>query len=121
MIKLLFYCLLLLNVCHMHWYEQRYNSVDWRLHSKTSRPFFVGKARRGVYTIKRGTQTLHSSTTQCLQTMGAEQDVFNLMQCHHCSSKQHLAHNCPVHQCTQCAEFGHDAQICKKNNDLVKQ
>lgn len=118
LLRTIFYCVLLLNICHMHWYDHRYNSLDWRLNSKTNRPFFVGKLRRGVYTIKRGNQTLQSSPTQCLQTMNCTDSTFNLLQCCQCASKQHPSVHCPLRQCTTCHEFGHVACVCKKTLNL---
>lgn len=109
-------------MCHVSMFEQCYTSKNWHMKSKVDRPFVIQgqkNTQRGVYTVKRGTQTLQYAPLLTSSTpMFHFYNMNNLMTCKNCSSKSHSLPLCPLLQCGRCNEFGHVLSICKKTLPL---
>ena len=113
------FCVLLLTMCHVALYEKRYLSDNWHVKSKVDRPYIVQgrkNVHKGVFTMRRGNQTLSSKGSGTLNNMASGHSVFmnNLIQCRHCQCRSHKVTQCPLLQCTRCLEFGHTTFYCKK-------
>ena len=113
--QVVFMCILLLTICHIHWFESCYDSTDWRRKCQVDRSLFVGNIKHGIYSVKRGSQCFAPSPTEVLQP-GQDQMLFqhNLLKCNHCKSRSHHIVTCPIVQCVKCNEFGHVSFSCKK-------
>jgi hypothetical protein len=114
MLRPILYSLLVLTMCHVCLFEECYFSTNWRLRSKVERPFMFGKHQHGVFTVKRGVQTLQGSSKQQIAAMQHTGNAYNLLFCRECTSKMHNTSQCPLLQCMKCHEFGHVASTCKK-------
>lgn len=113
------WCMLLLTMCHVAQFEQCYNSDNWHAKKKVDRPFVVpGKkcVQRGVFTMKRGKQTLSSACNVATQSMQSVSSVKmnSFLVCYFCKAKTHSVSRCPLLQCVRCHEYGHIATHCKK-------
>lgn len=112
-------CVLLLTMCHVALYEKRYSSDNWHVKSKVDRPYIVQgrkNVHKGVFTMKRGNQTLSLKVSGTLNNMASGHSVSmnNLIQCRYCQCRSHKVTQCPLLQCTRCLEFGHTTFYCKK-------
>lgn len=114
----IFLGVLLLTMCHITLFEQCYLSANWHMKSKVNRPFIVHgqkTSQRGVYTVKRGTQTLqHAPPVTSSTPMFHFYNMNSLLTCRNCSAKTHSVSHCPLLQCEGCREFGHVLSGCKK-------
>jgi hypothetical protein len=113
-------CVILLTMCHVHWFNQcytlSYTSSNWRVKSKVNRPLLVRRNRKGVFSIRRGTQSLQTIQTNTLLGMPHPGAEFNLLRCHLCLATCHSVVQCPLVECTKCHEFGHMSYLCKKKH-----
>jgi hypothetical protein len=112
-----FLCLVVLTMCHVHWFNQCYTSTNWRKKRLVGRPLHVGRHRKGSFTVKRGTQNLDPPNTQVVVSIPHTGSEYNLVKCHMCMSPCHTVVTCPLVLCTTCHEFGHMSYLCKKNID----
>jgi hypothetical protein len=113
-------CLLLLTMCHVCLFEQCYTSPKWHMKSKVDRPFVVKghqkNSHRGVFTMKRGTQTLQHSPVvpHMLATTQGVHHINSFISCTSCGSRSHQVTECPLLRCCHCSKFGHVSASCKK-------
>jgi hypothetical protein len=113
----IFFCTILLTMCHVTLYEGRYTSNNWHVKSKVDRPYFVkGFKKKGSFTVRRGTQTLQFSPPSMGQPLSSHSNTMTtFVQCYHCQCTNHKVTQCPLLQCSRCSEFGHNtAAHCKK-------
>lgn len=117
----IFLCLLLLTMCHVCLFEQCYTSPKWHMKSKVDRPFVVKgqkNSHKGVFTMKRGTQTLQHipAVPQALTTANCSSNFYmnSFITCDRCGCKSHKVTECPLLRCGLCSEFGHLTSSCKK-------